>query len=105
MPCKQTPGLHFNITRVRKGINCRVADPKLLIADPDPTWKVISDPDPDPARRSFRIRILDCEIFVIFWHLKSECRFKGHFCAALKLLMLKMVFLSLHLFFKRPDPQ
>jgi len=34
----------------------RVADPKLLISDPDPdpAWKVISDPDPDPAPWSFQ---------------------------------------------------
>jgi len=39
----------------------RVADLKLLISDPETTWRVISDPD--PARGSFRIRILVCEIF------------------------------------------
>ena len=27
----------------------RVADPKLLISDPNPTWRVILDPDPDPC--------------------------------------------------------
>jgi len=88
---------------------CRVADPKLLISDPDldpdPTWRVISDPDPDPAQGSFPIRILVCEIFVKFSYLKSECTFKGHFCAEIKLFMLEIVFLSLHLSFKRPDPQ
>jgi hypothetical protein len=50
----------------------RVADPKLIILDPDPdlTWRVILDPDPD--LRSFRIRILVCEIFSKFSHLKTE---------------------------------
>jgi len=64
-------------------------DLKLLISDPDSSWRVISDPDPDPdpdpdlALRSFRIRILIlvCEIFVKFSLLKSECTSKGHFCA------------------------
>jgi len=34
------------------GITGRVADPKLLISDPDPnpTYQLISDPDPDPGR-------------------------------------------------------
>jgi len=94
-------------------VQTRVADPKLLISDPDPdpdpTWRVISnpDPEPDPARESFWIRIwiLVCEIIVKFSHLKSECTFKGIFCAEIKLFMLKTVFLSLHLSFKRPDPQ
>jgi len=36
-----------------------VADPKLLILDLDPTWRVILDPDPDPALGSFQIQILD----------------------------------------------
>jgi len=83
----------------------RVADPKLLISDPDldPSWRVISDPD--PARGSFRIRILVCEIFVKFSNLKSKCTFKGYSCAEIELFMLKIVFLSLHLSFKRPDPQ
>jgi len=49
-------------------LKSRVADPNLLITDPDPdpTWRVILDPDldPDPALGSFRIRIriLVCEI-------------------------------------------
>jgi len=42
-------------------VKSSVADPKLLISDPDPdpTLRVISDPDPypDPALGSFRIRI------------------------------------------------
>ena len=69
------------------GDESSVADSKLLISDPDASWRVISDPDPDPARGSFRIRIriLDCEIFVNFSHLKSECTFKGHFCAEIEL--------------------
>jgi len=85
----------------------RVADLKLLISDPDldPTWGVISDPDQDPSLGSFRIRILVCEIFVKFSHFKSEFTFEGHFCAEIELFMLKIVFLSLHLFFKRPDPK
>ena len=40
----------------------------VLISDLDPTRRVISDPD--PARGSFWIRILVCEIFVKFLHLK-----------------------------------
>jgi len=52
-----------------------------------------------------RIGILVCEIFVKFSNLKSECTFKGHFCAEIELFMLKIVFISLHLFFKKPDPQ
>jgi len=89
-----------------------VADLKLFISDPDPdpTWRVISDPDPDsdPAPGSFlirvRIRILICDMFVKFLHLKSVSTFKGHFWAEIELFMLKLVFLSLHLSFKRPDP-
>ena len=59
-----------------------------IISDPDldPTWRVIADLDPDPARGSFRIRILVCEIFVKYSHLKSECTFKGHLCAEIELL-------------------
>jgi len=70
----------------------RVADPKLLISvlDPDPTWWVISYPD--PACRSFGIWILVCELFMKFLHLKLECTFLGHFCAEIKLFMLKIVF-------------
>ena len=72
----------------------RVADPKLLISDPDPTWRVILDLY--PAHGSFRIRIwiLVCEIFVKFLHLKSECTFKGHFCAEIELFMLNSVFIT-----------
>jgi len=67
----------------------RVADPKLFLSDPDPdpTKRVISDPD--LAHGSFRIWILVCEIFVKFSN-KSECTFKGHFCAEIKLFMLKI---------------
>jgi len=85
----------------------RVADPKLLILDPDPTWRVISDPEPDLAHRSFqiRMRILVCEFVMKVLHFMSACTFKGHFCARIELFMLKIVFLSLHLSFKRPDPQ
>jgi len=87
----------------------RVADPKLLISDPDPdpTWRVISDPDPDPARGFFRIRILVCEIFVKFFAFKvgMYIYFKGHFCAEIEVFILKKVFLSLHLSFKMPNPQ
>jgi len=52
----------------------RVADPKLLIMDPDldPTWRVISDPDPAPGSFRIRIQILVCEIFVKFPHFKLE---------------------------------
>jgi len=42
---------------------------------------------------------------VKFLHLKSEFTLKGHFCAEIELFMLNIVFLSLHLSFKRPDPQ
>jgi len=70
----------------------RVSDQKLLISDPDPTWRVISDPDLDPARGSVRIQILVCEIFVKFSHLKSECTCKGHFCAEIEYFILKIVF-------------
>jgi len=91
--------------RESSAISSRVADPKLLISDtdPDPTWRVILDLD--PARWSFRIQILVCENFAKFFHLKSECTFKGHLCAEIKLFMLKIVFSSMHLFFKKPDPQ
>jgi len=91
-------------------IETRAADPKLLISDPDPTWRVISDPDPDPARWSFRIwiqiqiPILPVKFFVKFSNLKSECTFKGHFCAEIQLFMLKIVFLSLQLFYEKHDP-
>ena len=81
--------------------------PKLLISDLDPNSRVILDldPDPDPARWSFQIQTLVCDIFVIFSHSKSECTFKGHFCAEIELFMLKIVYLSLDFSFKRPDPQ
>jgi len=84
----------------------RVADPRLFISypdlDPDPSWRVILDPDPAPG--SFWIRILACEIFVKFLHLMSECTMKGNFCPQIELFMFKILFLSLHLSFKRPDP-
>jgi len=45
--------------KIGKNVKISVADPKLLISDRDsdldPTWRVISDPD--PALGSFRIRI------------------------------------------------
>jgi len=54
--------------------------------------RISSDPDPWlKCLWNFRI-------------LKSECTFKGHFCAEIELLMLNLLFLSLQLFFKRPDP-
>jgi len=76
----------------KSGQQSRVADPKLLISDPDPdpTGRVISDPDLDPAPGSFWIwiRILVSEIFVKLSHLKSECTLKGHFCTEIKLFVL-----------------
>jgi len=50
--------------------------------------------DPDPVRWSIRIRIriLVCEIFVKFSNTKSECTFKGHFCAEIDIFMWKIVF-------------
>jgi hypothetical protein len=80
----------------------RIADPKLLILDPDldPTWRVILDPD--PARRSFWFQILVCEIFTFKVGMYT---LRSFFCAEIELFVLKIVFLSLHLSFKRPDPQ
>jgi len=53
-----------------------VAVPKLLILDPDPTWRVISDPDldPDPNLKSFWIwiRILESNIHEIFMKFKLQ---------------------------------
>jgi len=101
----RTPTQSWSSLPSRGGTYCtyRVADPKLLISDPDPTWRVISDLDPDPAHGSFRIRIgiLVCEIFVKFSHFKSKCTFKGHLCAEIELFILKIMNFS----FKRPDPQ
>ena len=39
-------------------------------ANPDPTWRVISDPD--PASGYFWIPILVCEMFVKFSHIKTS---------------------------------
>jgi len=62
-----------------------------VISDPDPVWRVIPDPD----------TVLACEIFAF----KVGIYFKRSFCAKIKLFMSKMLFLSLHLSFKRPNPQ
>jgi len=84
-------------------VSDRVAEPKLFISDPDPTWSVISHPD--PTQGSFQNRILVCEIYVKFSHLKSEWTLKGHFSEEIELFMLNIVFLSLHLSFNRPTHQ
>jgi len=73
-----------------------VADPKLLISDPDPTWRVLSDPDP-----TFQV-VSDPDSwpkkFVKFACLKSECRSKILLCAKIKLFFNAS-------FFKRSFPQ
>jgi len=84
----------------------RVVDPQLLILDldSDPTWRVISYPDQDPARGSFRIRIFVCKIFMKFSNLKLNEHLKVIFVLKSN-FFVEVVFLSLHLFFKKHDLQ
>ena len=58
------------------GPSTNVADPKLLISDPDPTWRVISNPDPtlqvvldpDALSRYFR----QIFVFALGMHIKTS---------------------------------